>query len=225
MAKITALKLTTEKLEKLVPRLGELTGEALGKVVVRSVNDVAAATYDLARNRMLNGINLTDAYVRRKMDVELATAAKPTATITATGTQTLLSEYRRVQHDRQVNWTNARIAAAGHKFGKWPGWTRRTGSQKLGIAPDRKTAGISAAPVGRTNFGHAFSIPGKRDGSGNLIMFSRSPTTGKIRALLGPAVYQLFSYQVTHIIDDTLDALEDAVSAAVEDAIKEAITP
>lgn len=228
MTRLTALKLDTAALERRGAALGRLNADTLGTETVAALNEVLDGTYEFARDRMLAGINLTDDYLRRKVRTEPATLQRPVAEITAEGTQTLLSEYRAVQHDQQVRWTNAKIAAAGHKFGKWPGWTRRTGNQRLGIAADRKSAGISAAPTStRTNFAHAFAIAGKKDGSGNQIMFTRSRTTGKIRALLGPAVYQLFAYQLDQgpllqwAEDELVDALVKRAQALFEKAIEE----
>ena len=207
--------------------LGELTGEAIGKAVVTALNEVVGEAYDLSRKRMIDGINLTDDYLRRKMVLVDATSAKPQASITAVGTATQLSQFNPMQHSVAVNWSNARITGMGKKFGKWPGWTRRTGHAALGIAVDKKADGQSAA-VKRSNrakFDHAFSIAGKTDSDGNLLMFTRKAGSTSTRALLGPAVYQLFKYQLNGtLMGDAEDMLEQALATQVQAAMEKILT-
>lgn len=222
-----SLKFDSDELRKRGVALDELTGEALGKVIVESLNSTINDAYDLARNSMTAGINLTDDYLRRKMPITLATAAKPQATIVAEGTTTTLSHFDKQQHITDVNWSNAQIKAMGKKFGPWPGWTKRRGNAKLGIPENRKSAGQSVAVSrgARSQFDHAFSIPGKSDNSGNLLMFTRRPGGSGTRALLGPAVYQLFKYQLNGtLLDETEEALAKTLADQVEAAMQKALS-
>ena len=224
---VYALKFDSDTLRKRGVALDALTGDALGGVIVQSLNDTLNGAYDLARNRMTAGINLDDQYLRRKMPITLATAAKPQASIVAEGTTTALSHFDKQQHITDVNWSNAQIQAMGKKFAPWPGWTKRRGNQKLGIPENRKAAGQSVAVArgARSQFAHAFSIPGKTDNSGNLLMFTRRPGGSGTRALLGPAVYQLFKYQLNGtLLGETEEALAKTLADQVEAAMTKALS-
>lgn len=196
MATNVALKLKVDQIDGLAKRLGELDGALAGEVIVQTINETLDEAYDFADKRIRNGINLTQPYVQRKMTKRAATEQKPEAAITAEGTATALSHYDKQQAHVPVNWSNAKITGMGKKFGKWPGWTQRRGG--LEIPVDRKAAGQSVAvrSGGRADFKSAFSVPGKKDNEGNFLMFSRNPATDKLRVLYGPAVYQLFKYQL-----------------------------
>lgn len=222
-----ALHFDAEALTARGIALGEFTGDAIGKAIVTALNEVVGEAYDLSRKRMIDGINLTDAYLRRKMVLSDATSAKPQASITAVGTDTQLSQFQPLQHVTDVNWSNARITGMGKKFGKWPGWTRRTGNSAIGIAENKKADGQSAAirRGNRAKFEHAFSIGGKKDNDGNLLMFTRKAGGDKTRVLLGPAVYQLFKYQLNGtLMGDAEDRLAESLAAHVRAAMAEALT-
>lgn len=224
----TALTVDVRQLQAFAKGLEDATTEGLGQAVVQSVNDVVDRSYDLARTRINAGINLTDDYVRRKMRVEHATPGRPVASIIAIGGAagtTNLSHYAPQQVLRDVNWSNARIQAMGMTFGAWPGWTRRTGSQTLGIKPDQKAAGRSVE-VGRGKrkaIGPAFAIPGKKDSEGNYLVFRRT-AAGKIESLVGPSVYQLFRYQIPLISEGIETDLASTLVEYAEAELQKALT-
>lgn len=231
MAQVTFIKFDASNLANFGETLNKLSPEALGKRMVETVNTVTTQTYDLARETMLSGINLTDDYVKRKMEVKLATGQKPVAEIAARVTRksahTNLSEYGAMTNTARVNWTNERIAAMGQKFGKWPGWTRRTGAQSIGVAVNQKATGVSVE-VKRGARKNLKSSPGfqlgkLKDGSGNPLVFERvgSGKSSKIKAMYGPSVYQLFRVAAGKIENQVGDNLRDAVMATAEQAMKE----
>lgn len=205
----------------LADHVGKLTGSALGEAGVDALNETIDATYDLARKGMIAGINLTDPYLRRKTSVKYATSEKPQASITAIGETTTLSQYGVSQLVRPVNWSNERIQSMGVKFGQWPGWTKRRGAPGIGIPVNQKAVGRSAEVTRGTTslFAHGFAIPGKTDGDGHQLIFSRNPETGKLRVLLGPAVYQLFGYQIKLLEPQISDDLEATLYAKIDAAI------
>lgn len=223
----THITLDVTKVSDLSKSIGQITGEALGVASVTAINDVLDRSYDLARTRMTAGINLTDDYVRRNMRVEPATTRSPSGSIVAVGGPagtTTLSHYMPQQLVQQVNWSNARIAALGVPFGPWPGWTKRVGSSALGIQPNLKAKGVSVE-VGRGRrrpIGPAFSIPGKKDSEGNYLVFRRT-AAGKIEALLGPSVYQLFSYQIPLISNEVTDDLATTLAEYAEAQLDKAL--
>lgn len=208
-------------LERLAGRLGEMTPEALGAVSRRAVNDAADAVYELARPRMIKTINLTDAYVKSKMYVKHASASgRAEAVIVASGSKpnmTQLRNYAPLQKTQAVNWSNARIAAAGHPFGAWPGWTRRTGDKKRGIPVDQKQAGVSVEVVkgSRKALGHGFLIE-LRNGNG-VGLATRDPGSDSYKVRYGPSVYQLFRTVASDILDEAADELENKLVAYATD--------
>ncbi len=227
MARPSAFSITfnVDPITRLADKLATMSAERINELVIDAINETADSAYELGRRRILSGINLTDEYVRRKMQVDHATSQKPKATITAFGGRgfiTGLSHYGAMQETRAVNWSNARISAAGHEFGNWPGWTKRTGVPQIGIAVDRKAAGRSVEVVRgrRKTIGPAFAIPGKKDVDGNQVVFQRT-TSGTIKALSGPSVYQLFRVAASQIQPEVGDNLEQAVIDAAERRLRE----
>lgn len=223
-----SLKIDTSGIEGLGERLSDLTPAQIGALMVDSINDTVDSAYELSRKSMLRGINLTDSYVQRKMAVEHATPKNPTASIMAfggPGYTTSLSHYGALQNVQDVNWSNARIQAAGHEFGSWPGWTKRKGNAPLGVAVDQKTRGKSVEVVRgkRKQMGPIFSIPGKKDNEGNLILFRRNGA-GKVESLKGPSVYQLFRVAIPTIHDQVSDDLEAKVIQAAERELQKALS-
>lgn len=209
-----ALKFDSDTLRKRGVALDALTGDALGGVIVESLNTALNDTYDLARNRMVTGINLTDDYLRRKMPITLATAAKPQASIVAEGRETLLRNYA-------ANLLLVPRVTAGNN--------RNRG--KIGIPQGMKQYGTSVAVTksGRERFPKTFMLPlnkGDEAGGNGLGVFTRAPGAKKPRVMLGPAVYQLFKYQLNGTLLDETEAslaktLADQVEAAMTKALSE----
>lgn len=224
-----SITIDVDPLTQLADRLANLTPEQMNRLIVDAINDQIDSAYDLSLRTIQRGINLTDEYVQRKMQVEHATDRKPSASIVAFGGRgniTSLSHYGAMQLTESVNWSNARIEAAGKKFGPWPGWTRRTGNSALGIAVDTKAAGRSVEVVkgSRKKIGPAFAIPGKTDADGNPVVFRRKKGSDSIEALTGPSVYQLFRTAAEQIEDQVADDLEQAVIDMAERKLQEALS-
>jgi len=222
---IFEIKFELQPLTEFADRLARLTPAELGRTYVQAINETVDSTYDLARARMLRGINLTDDYVQRKMKVEHATEKKTSASIVAFGSgkfTTALSHYGAMQSDKAVTWDNARIAAFT-EFGPWPGWTKRVGNPALGINPDRKADGISVEVVKgqRKNIKGAFGIRGKTDSNGTPIVFRRKGNSRTVEALTGPSVYQLFKIAAKGIQGQVSTDLETAVINAAEQRLRE----
>lgn len=230
MARVTFIKVDASKLLNLNDAFARITPEELGARMVDTINQVTTETYELARSTMLSGINLTDDYVKRKMQVKLATGKLPVAEIAARVTQktahTNLSEYGAMTNTKAVNWSNERIAGMGHEFGKWPGWTRRTGAEAIGVAVNRKAAGVSVEVRrgARKNLKSSagFQLGKIKDGSGNPLVFER--VGKKIKAMYGPSVYQLFKVASGKIEDQVSDNLYQAVSDSADRAMKDILT-
>lgn len=184
MARTYVLRLDTEDLIKRSNALGELTAGEIGNVIVNSLNEIVSDAYDLSRNRMIAGINLSHDYLKRKMEVTKATPSKPVASIFTVGSEVGLRNY------------DAKMVIVPRKT------TRPNRNQgKLGIAQGMKQVAVNIeVPVGAPeDFDKAFMLPlrrGRIDGGNGLGVFTRAPGAKKPRVMLGPAVYQLFKYQL-----------------------------
>lgn len=211
-----ALKLDTTQLEKLGDRLARATGEEIGQATVTSLNEVVDRTYDLARDRMIAGINLDDQYLRRRMTVKHATPGRPVAEITASGARNALTVLGRFDPRPVLVPTKRERTGA-------------SGPRKLPIPFGMKQNGV-LVEVRRNDLGDVekgFLLPlrrGNEAGGNGLGVFTRS-RDGKLRNRYGPSVYQLFAHQVQGIVDDVTDDLEDTLAAQVDLALQKAIEP
>ena len=216
-ARTLALKIDTRQLDTLRDRLGEMTGEEIGRATVTALNGVVDRAYELSRERMIAGINLSDDYLRRRMTVARATPGKPVASITASGARnatTVLGRY------------DAKPVIVANNKGR-PG----KGNKALGIPSGQKQAGVTVEVTrGQTSDGfvpRGFLLPlnrGTEAGGNGFGVFART-RDGKLRHRYGPSVYQLFAYQVERIVNDVTDDLENTLAEQVDLALRKAIDP
>ncbi len=217
MARDYALKIDAAQVVKLGERLAQVSGEEIGRASVTALNEVVDRTYELARDKMIAGINLTDDYLRRRMTLQHATPGKPVASITASGARnatTVLGRY------------DAKPVIVANNKGR-PG----KGNKALGIPPGQKQAGVTVEVTrGNVSDGfvpRGFLLPlnrGTEAGGNGMGVFARTKD-GKLRHRYGPSVYQLFAYQVERIVNDVTDDLEDTLAEQVDLALQKAIEP
>lgn len=221
MAKSFTLTVADDQLVGLADRLDKLTAEEFERVAVRTVNEVGQRTYDLARGRMNEGLSLTDAYLQRKMAFRPAEQGqRPRSVVVAFGNLTTLGHY------------NPRIITQPVK-----NKAKSKGNPALGIPAGQKLSAVTVAvrrggrKTVREGSGDVFMIPRFRDTEGSPLIFQRLPgktSSGKsrLKALLGPSVYQLFRYQITSnnltndVEDDLSETLAQFAEAAVGDLIR-----
>lgn len=218
MAKVSALKLDTWKIDGLSEKLAGIQPERLGDVLVGTLNEVGERAYKLSRADITRTINLKESYVDRLVTEEKATKNRPVYEITAEFNATNVSHYGAVRLQKQVNWTNSQILAKRGKFDeKWPGWVERKGTRQLGIAPNKKQAGASVAikKGARIAAGEWFSIPGRKDKDGKPLVF-RQNAGGKVEAVIGPSPYQLFRRTIKDLSDQIFDDLEKSILDGAE---------
>lgn len=217
MARDYALKIDVSQVVKLGERLAQASGEEISRASVTALNEVANRTYDLARDKMIAGINLTDEYLRRRMTLQHATPGRPVASITASGARnatTVLGRY------------DAKPVIVANNKGR-PG----KGNKALGIPSGQKQAGVTVEVTrGRPSEGfvpRGFLLPLNRgtDAGGNGFGVFARTKDGQLRHRYGPSVYQLFAYQVERIIGDVTDDLEDTLAEQVDLALQKAIEP
>ncbi len=228
-----SIKFDISDLTGVAEHLSRFAADELPNATLRAVNEVAQRAYDDARPRITARVNFTDSYVQQRMDLRRATnPLAPTATVVALGKYvTTLGHFKPRQVDTKVNWTNARIKAEGHKFGKWPGWTKRTGDSTSyrRIAADRKGAGGTVEVlrgVRRGTMPGAFLMNLRRGGdAGDRVgVFVRSKDGKTVRHLYGPSVYQQFRTVAANIENEVGDDLELTITRALEDQLAKALS-
>lgn len=205
------IKLDVASISGLSDRLSRLTPEALGAATVQAINDTTDSVYQLARAQMTATLNLTDDYIRRKMEVTRATTQTPESVISAVGSRsnmTSLSHYGAMQERKAANNP-----------------ARAKGDEKRGIPKGQKAAGLSVEVTrgSRKLLAHGFTMPNKRDNSGNLLVFTRD-RAGKVRSRTGPSVYQLFRSAAQAVGPDAEKQLRDSLIEQADQAIARALT-
>lgn len=199
---MTTVRIDVRQIEGLADRLATITGEALGGIAVRAVNEVAVRFTDDSRARITERVNLTPEYVKSKTDMKLAESpADPTAVVTVAGALTTLGHYGPVTY-----------------FAPEGGVRRANGWRAAGL-----NAGVGLE-VGR---GHPFFAPqwftmALRGQGGALGVFVRGDPNyrGKARHLYGPSPYALFGRQIDHHSDELRADLERTAVQRIADALE-----
>ena len=200
-------------LPDLVGRLEKFKPEQVAAANVRAVNAAVGEVYELSRKRMNAGINLEDAYLRRKMTVAEAQAGKAEASITASGARpdfAILARY------------DARIVYAPRKSKKarptTGGLSLPTGMRQSGVT-------VEVSRGGAKTMTGAFALPlraGSEAGGNGIGVFLRD-SRGKKHHLYGPSVYQLFRHQVAKVENETLTILERNVNDELDQILSEVL--
>ena len=208
-ARTLALKIDTRELDTLRDRLGEMTGEEIGRATVTALNGVVDRAYELSRERMTAGINLSDDYLRRRMRVEHATKGKPVASITASGARDDMTVLGRF---------DAKPRAVPNKT------QRPTGPRRVPVQPGHKQAGVTVSVTkGNEDFiERGFMLPlkrGKEAGGNGFGVFARS-RDGTLKHRYGPSVYQLFAYQAQTVSYAAEEDLEETLIEQVTEVLQ-----
>lgn len=206
---MTRLRVTVDvrEIEGLAKSLARVDGRLFSQTATDVVNEVARRAYDTIVPAMNAGINLTDAYVRSKTDLVLATGGSaPEAAIVGRGDLTILGHYDPVVTHR---------AAAGPA----------KGDPSRDIPPGRRAAGVSVEVRrgGRKTIDRAFTMRlrrGTRDGD-QVGVFLR--TAGVARHLYALAPYSLFRKQATERVDDIAADLESTAADRFIEAVGRAL--
>lgn len=224
MAARFSITIDAAKLEGLAKSLAKVDGATLGRAALTGLNDTAAQAYEDARAKMNRGINLTDDYLKSRMELKPAeNPVLPVATIKARGDLTNLISYRPQSVAKVVRFPNSMIAPLIGKFGpnpRKPGsvlpWKLRKGDAARGIPVDQKQAGVRVEVTRGSAklLEHSFVITSR----GYTFVGSRAAGDhhgkGKVHAKLGPSVYQLFR----HALDTAfLDGVQESLGKSVVD--------
>lgn len=228
MARAFAVEFDISRVERLADQLAGLNGEEFGRAALTVVNQVIDETYEIARPRMIRTINLTDSYVRDRMYVEHARDPNNVRGAIVASAQrkdmTMLARYDSQQTLRDVNWSNDRILALGKTFGPWPGWTKRTGDARRGVAPNLKVQGMSVEVTrgARKPIENAFYMP-LRNGNGMGLFTREGDGKKNYRHRYGPSVYQMFAFVAKGLVDEVGDSLETQLADEAERLLQKAL--
>ena len=187
---------------------GMSAGLSTSAAMVTALNEVVDAVYVTARSRMNSGINLADAYLQSKMQVQHASSGNLSASIFASGSekgdQSPLGRY----------FTSQNVVAAA----------KAKGDPKRGIAPGFKQAGVSVEVLRGASKpvmgGKAFTMTLK---SGNGTGIFVRTKYGQVRHLYGPAVYQLFRVAAGELDGAIGDTVEERLSSVAQRALQDAL--
>jgi hypothetical protein len=228
-----SVKVDVAEVDSLGGRLGKLDTARLARAATRAVQSVATTVFDESKKRINRTLNLSDAYVAERMRLRPVAETSGGRTVSATISalrgagapskgETSLRNYEPVQMTRPVKWTNSMIADKIGRLGPHPTklgsllpWTERTGDKLRAIPADQEADGI-AVHVTRGSpkrIASAFLLPlrsGKAGGA-NGIGIVRRDASGRIAALYGPAVYQVFRNLLPEIEESTVPKLRTAV--------------
>lgn len=212
-ARTLALKIDARELDTLRDRLGEMTGEEIGRATVTALNGAVDRAYELSRERMIAGINLSDDYLRRRMRVEHATKGKPVASITASGARDDMTVLGRFDAKPRAVPTKTQ---------------RPVGPRRVPVQPGQKQAGVTVSVTkGNADFiERGFMLPlrrGTQAGGNGYGVFARS-RDGTLKHRYGPSVYQLFAYQAQTISYAAEEDLEETLIEQVTEVLQK-VTP
>lgn len=207
--RLRVVNVSVDAIDLLADSLGQLDARSFAQAAALALNDTTAPTYDAARDRISEGINLTDAYLRRRMEVEPATDRKTSATILAKGDYEHLT--RLATYDAQMVIVPRTSRAKN----------RNTGA--LGIPQGQKQSGVrvTVRRGGEKTMDSAFLLKlrqGTRQGDKYGVFIREGE---RLRHLYGPSVYQLFRYQAPRIAEDAAALLETNLLARVGEKLKD----
>lgn len=208
VTRLTAIKIGVDQIRQMADNLGRLNAEGFSDVAVTVLNETIDRAYEMARERITVGINLTDDYLRRRMTVDHATAGKPEAAITASGSRALMT--RLATYDAQMVIVPRKTNRPSRSQGllKIP-----SGGKQGGV----NVTVVKGAPK-TLQSGFLLNLRAGAATGEKVGVFRREG--GKLKHLYGPSVYQLFAYQAPRISDEVADDLQDTFLRRVDEQVE-----
>lgn len=218
MAKALEVKLDLSQVQGVADALGKVGPAAINAGARRVVNQVVENTYETIRPRMIRTINLTDTYLKERMEVQYAKDSvgnNINAQIVASGSKPSLTSLFRYG------------AEMLHQEVLHPHRSKGDFSHQRKLSPGTKGAGamVEVTRGSPKVVERGFFMPLKGTG-GKVGLFKRMGKGEKnYKHLYGPSVYQLFKYyadvQFTQGVESELDEqLNLMVGKVIEDALK-----
>ena len=209
----------TSELVEQADRIAMLDNATLAEMRLDAVNVVSLTVREKSIDQTHAELNLSRDYIEARIARAEAKGATARARVTSEVRGATLQRFGAQQEVAPVNWSNSRIEALGHEFGKWPGWTYRKGDASRGIAEDKKAAGftVDVNRKGAKTITSAFTMPLKNsNGTG---VFRREG--GEVKHLYGPSVYQVFRRYITTNEQAIADTLRDEFVGRLDTKIQE----
>ena len=209
----------TSELVEQADSIAMLDSTTLAEMRLDAVNVVSLTVREKSIDQTHAELNLSRDYIEARIARAEAKGATARARITSEVRGATLQRFGAQQEVAPVNWSNSRIEALGHKFGKWPGWTYRKGDASRGIDEDKKAAGftVDVNRKGAKTITSAFTMPLKNsNGTG---VFRREG--GEVKHLYGPSVYQVFRRYITTNEQAIADTLRDEFVGRLDTKIQE----
>lgn len=181
--------------------------QVLQRAEYRAINKVASKAVTRSRREIVSRVNLTQTYVRERMELRPATPRRPEAFVVA-----------RVRHTRLATYGAKQVTVAAK---------RAKGDKLRGIGAGRKQAGVMVGVTrakGKRRMPGAFLVPlraGKAGGLNGMGVFIREGK--RIRHLYGPSVDQVFRGILPALQQQVADDLEKAVLEQTEYEVRKAL--
>ncbi len=212
----TVFKVDVSQLEDFAGRLENLSAEKLHLATIGTLNQVVDRAYVLGRERMLLGINLSDDFLQRRMEVRYATRTQRYAQITTHYGGIGVSHFRPQQTVRPAVSPVRKLK----------------GDPPRGIALGDKQGGVSVEVTRgarkRIRLPGVFTAPNIKDTEGNPFVFQRMggrTRTGRdrLRRLFGPSPYQLFKHQIPLLEEPVMEDMRETLLADLDEWIRKEI--
>lgn len=215
------VKLDLSKLQAVADELG-IAVSVVERTAYRAINGVASKTMTRARREIVSQVNLSQKYVRDRMELTKAGPGKLRAVIAG-----------RQRNTRLVTYDAKQLTARAK---------RAKGDTARGIKPGRKQAGVAVsvkAGSGRKVMPGAFLIPlraGKVDGANGMGVFIRTGSKRNIASVVGQEIYtgagtakaggvesgdirHLYGPSVDQVLDGVIDTIQPDVQSELEAAV------
>lgn len=199
----TAIQVGINEILDMAGAVGRLDARTISATVVKALNDTVDRTYDLSRDRITTGINLSDDYLRRRMDVAHASSNKLEATITASGDRSTLT--RLAKYNAAMVIVPRKTKGPSRSKGLLP----LKGGRQAGVTVEVRRG--APKTLSDNYFILRLSNQGAEEKYGVFTRGKGKTKDSALKHLYGPSVYQLFRYQTGQIVDEVADDLQKTV--------------
>lgn len=209
----TTVSISIDQILEMAGAVGRIDAQVFGTVAQTALNETVDRTYELASDRMIAGINLSDDYLRRRMTTEHASGKGLEASITAPGDRANMT--RLATYDAAMVIVPRKTTRASRSRGILP----LNGGRQKGVSV---TVTRGSPKIG----GSMFMLPLRAGAvlSDKFGVFVRDNGSRKLKHLYGPAVYQLLNFQAPRIAGAVGDDLQRTVLNRLGDEIDRILT-
>jgi hypothetical protein len=206
MARTLEVRIVPDALLAQADRIEALVEQQTARLAaIDAVNEVVVRAEASTREGEIADINLSDAYVRSKTDLALASRT-PRAEVTVRGDLTILGRFPLVQLAQSAS-------------------SKAKGDPSRGIPAGSKQAGLQVSIKRSTSKPEPkwFTMRlrrGQRAGENVGVFVRTGPGRGDVKHIYGPSPYSLFRYQAGLQLDDIADDLQRTTDAAIDERMQ-----